>query len=959
MSPHKQRGGYLATPQGVQQLKEAKRLKKYTDEQLAQQAHIPLERVQDLFNSQLNESAVTLGEEAIESLCTLLDLEPEEIFEGWDLLPMMWEDHWGNEGAGEDESGIFGKISGYRENTVDLLELIEQAAREKWEELDLSNLELAALPSNIGKLTRLKKLIVGKWDEQKREWVGNSLTALPPEIGQLTRLTHLSLSLNQLATLPPEIGQLTQLTHLDLSINKLTALPPEIGQLVKLAHLDLRFNQLTALPPEIGQLVKLAHLDLRFNKLTELPSNIGQLAQLVHWDLRFNQLATLPPEIGKLASLVHLDLRFNQLATLPPEIGQLVSLVRLYLRSNKLATLPSGIGQLIHLTRLYLRTNKLTTLPPEVGKLVSLKRLYLRTNKLATLPPEIGKLVRLTHLDLGSNKLTSLPSEIGKLTNLSYLILNSNKLANLPPEIGKLTNLSHFKIEGNRLTNLPPEIRRSDSATILNYYQQLLQTQQRKPLNEAKMLLVGQGSVGKTSLVKRLLENSFNPRENKTDGIKIKLWPIAVDGKTIQLNVWDFGGQEIMHATHQFFLTKRSLYLLAIDARLGEEDNRIEYWLKMIQSFGDDSPIIIVGNKIDQHPLDLDRRGLQSKYPAIKAFVETSCETGDGIEELKEVITREITKIEHLSDLLPSSWFAIKKVLENLDRDYIPYNEYEALCEREKVSDEFSQQTLIGFLHDLGVVLNFSDDPRLEDTYVLNPEWVTNGVYKILNDHQLIVEHKGILHKEMLSRILDPHDYPRKKHSFIIDMMRKFELCFEIETGSEFLIPDLLSKEEPYTGEWDNSLAFEYHYPILPSSIISRFIVRMRHCLHDKNYWRSGVVLVYEENQALVKADREEKKISIRVAGPKRTRRILLTAIRVQFASIHKTIPGLTYEEKIALPKHPDIVLDYQELIALQEMGETSIPIGKLRTRIPLQELLDGIAPKLPPALQGMSLDGT
>jgi internalin A len=957
MSHQKQRGGYLATPQGVQQLKEAKRLKQYTDEQLAQKARIPLEGVQHLFNSQSNESALELGEEAIEALCTILDLDPEEIFEGWDVLPINWEDEWGEEEVGEDESGIFGKIAGYRENKVDLLELIEQAARERWEELDLSNLELTTLPSNISKLTRLKKLIIGKWDAQKREWVGNSLTTLPPEIGQLVNLTHLNLSLNQLAGLPPEIGQLVNLTHLDLSINKLTQLPPEIGQLVRLTHLDFRFNQIASLPPEIGQLVRLTHLDLRFNKLTELPSNLGTLVRLTHLDLRFNKLTHLPPEIGKLASLTHLDLRFNKLTHLPLEIGQLVSLVRLYLRSNKLTSLPSGIGQLIHLTRLYLRTNKLTHLPPEIGQLVSLTRLYLRTNKLTHLPPEIGKLIRLTHLDLDGNKLTNIPPEIGKLTHLTHLSLNSNKLNSLPPEIGTLTNLSYFSIEGNKLTNLPPEIRRGNSAIILNYYQQLLQTQQRKPLNEAKMLLVGQGSVGKTSLVKRLIENYFDPHENKTDGIKIKLWPIAINEQTIQLNVWDFGGQEIMHATHQFFLTKRSLYLLVVDARLGEEDNRIEYWLKMIQSFGDGSPIIIVGNKIDQHPLDLDRRGLQSKYPAIKTFVETSCETGNGIEELKGVITQEIAQLEHLSDLLPSSWFAIKTVLENLDRDYIPYGEYEALCERENVSDELSQQTLIGFLHDLGVVLNFRDDPRLEDTYVLNPEWVTNGVYKILNDHQLIVEHKGILHKEMLSRILDPHDYPRKKHSFIIDMMRKFELCFEIETNNEFLIPDLLSKEEPYTGEWDNSLAFEYHYPILPSSIISRFVVRMRHCIHEKNYWRNGVVLVYEENRALVKADREEKKISIRVIGPKQTRRILLTAIRVQFASIHKTIPGLTSEEKISLPGHPDIILDYQELIALQEMGETSIPIGKLKTRITLQELLDGIAPKLPPALQGISLN--
>ena len=42
-----------------------------------------------------------------------------------------------------------------------------------------------------------------------------------------------------------------------------------------------------------------------------------------------------------------------------------------------------------------------------------------------------------------------------------------------------------------------------------------------------------------------------------------------------------------MHATHQFFLTKRSLYLLVLDSRLTQEENRVEYWLKIIQSFGE------------------------------------------------------------------------------------------------------------------------------------------------------------------------------------------------------------------------------------------------------------------------------------------------------------------------------------------------------------------------------------
>ena len=259
------------------------------------------------------------------------------------------------------------------------------------------------------------------------------------------------------------------------------------------------------------------------------------------------------------------------------------------------------------------------------------------------------------------------------------------------------------------------------------------------------------------------------------------------------------------------------------------------------------------------------------------------------------------------------------------------------------LGEEENQSTLIQFLHDLGVVLNFKDDDRLRDTHVLNPEWVTNGVYKILNNHQLIVEYRGILNRQILPRILDRRRYRENKHLFIIDMMRKFELCFDVERDQQFLIPDILPKEEPYTGEWENTLAFEYHYPVLPGSIISRFIVRMNHYIHQKTYWRSGVVLAKEGNTALVKADREDKKIIIRVKGKENTRRSLLTAIRSQLDYIHKTIPGIVPEEKVPLIDRPEIILDYQELLGLEAMGETSIPIGKLRKRISLKQLLDGI----------------
>ncbi|HEX8190222.1 MAG TPA: COR domain-containing protein, partial [Pyrinomonadaceae bacterium] len=320
---------------------------------------------------------------------------------------------------------------------------------------------------------------------------------------------------------------------------------------------------------------------------------------------------------------------------------------------------------------------------------------------------------------------------------------------------------------------------------------------------------------------------------------------------------------------------------------------------------------------------------------------------GRGLDGLKATITAEVGKLEHIHDQLLTTWFAVKTRLEEMERDYLPYSEYVGLCVEEHIDDGLSQRTLIGFLHDLGVVLNFQDDPRFEDTNVLNPEWVTGGVYRILNSFELF-QTRGVLDRPMLEQILDPRRYPRDKHLFIMDMMRKFELCFDFEGARDerFLIPDLLSKEEPFTGEWGGALVFQYQYNVLPSSIISRFIVRTHPLIHQNTLWRTGVVLAYEKNRALVKADLEDRKVFIRVGGPEHARRALLAVIRSNFFSIHETIPGLVAEEKVPLPERPSVVVDYKHLLTLEELGEESfIPEG-MSERVNVKRLLDGVEPE-------------
>ena len=573
------------------------------------------------------------------------------------------------------------------------------------------------------------------------------------------------------------------------------------------------------------------------------------------------------------------------------------------------------------------------------------------------LPREIGQLSRLTWLNLSSNRLTNLPDEIGEVSDLKVLDLRNNDLSKLPFGITDLENLETLYLSGNPV-GIPFEIieETTDPSTLFAAYfgysmadweEEVKPIVKRRPLREAKVLFVGEGSVGKTSLIKQLLYNKFNPQENKTDGIIIERWYTPSTSKRLRLNIWDFGGQEIYHHTHQFFLTKRSLYVLVLDARMSQEQNQVEYWLKLIQSFGADSPVLIVGNKIDQHPFDIDRTGLQKKYSNIINILEVSAATGKGIIDLRSTIAENADHLPHIRDLLPETWFKVKTKLEILGRkrNFITQDDYETLCNKNDVKDETSQHTLISFLHELGVVLHFQDDPRLEALGILNPQWVTNGVYKILNSHELF-QNQGKLTLSLLNNILNLPEYPGNKRLFIVDMMKKFELCYDIEPDKSFLIPDLLPKDEPENLNFKTIPAFQYQYPVLPSSVITRFIVRMNQHIANSIAWRTGVVLKFGENRALVKADIEDKKISIYIDGLEHTRRDALSAIRYQLDEIHDSIKGLNPQKRVPIPEAPNAEpLEYDYLLQLERDGYSDFPVkeGNRLVKVDVRKLLSGI----------------
>lgn len=790
------------------------------------------------------------------------------------------------------------------------IQRIEEAREQKLRTLDLTNLGLTRIPETVFDLIHLTELKLGHWSAYTKK-DRNQISHIPQEIGLLQNLQLLDLSSNALDTLPTAIGHLKSLELLDVSKNELASLPSEIGNLQRLQRLDLSSNVLNKLPQEFCNLSNLQRLGLSNNHLTQLPANFSSLKNLQRLDLKGNRLSKIGDELCTLPSLQRLGLGDNLLKELPESFSQLTSLQRLYLGGNQLTILPDSFSELKELQRLYLSNNQLTTLPETFSQLGQLQLLDLRSNQIVGLPSGIGNLTELEYLDLGKNEMRVLLPEIAHLKKLELLDLSGNRLREIAPEIAQIQSLQYLYLKDNPIDSPPLEIANRGIISIRNYFKALAKAEEKDFLYEMKLLLVGEGRVGKTSLSKSLTMKDYELEdEQSTEGIDVKPWIIPKEElglqKDFRLNIWDFGGQEIYHATHQFFLTKRAIYLLVTEPRKEDKHEDFYYWLNIISLLGADSPILMILNKCDQPTKDLPIKEYRKHFQNIQSLERISCkpEYRDTIEALKDKI-KELLKnrqlLPHIGTPLPKVWVDIRKKLEELKeegKNYIEYEEYLDLCKKYHLN-ETSALFISEFFHDLGVILHFKDDDELKNRIFLNHDWVTKGVYNVL-DNQRIKDNRGHFTDNDLSHIWRDEEYWENKQELLSLMKNhKFELCFELRPG-HYLAPQLLNVDEiPY--EWRthlNNFHFEYRYPFMPKGMLTRLIVKLHPFIHEGTNWRYGVLLEYKDTRALVREHYFDRKIHITLEGS--FKKEMLRMIRQTIEEIHADVNNLNVSEWIS-----------------------------------------------------------
>ncbi len=515
----------------------------------------------------------------------------------------------------------------------------------------------------------------------------------------------------------------------------------------------------------------------------------------------------------------------------------------------------------------------------------------------------------------------------------------------------------NVKLE-EKLVNIPKEIRDQGVTSINEFLEKITAGKVGRPLNQVRAIFMGHGEAGKTSLIHTLFDESVvEGKEKMTPGIEVRKWNVPKDKlKTVAQNnswleklgfgkkqkeqedpnqvkahFWDFGGQVMAHATHQFFLRERCLYIIVLNSRDEINANeQAEYWLQHVKAFGGDAKVMLVGNKYDLVPLNLDLHTLKTKYPNVVDFYPLSCtQYNDGAKCQNLFKTFKHDLVLHLSDeklnreIFTDAQFEIMQELEQKAEksSFLSKTDFKTICENHDLKDDEQnpqrQKNYLGLLDSLGVVLHFRKIREL-DSFVLNPRWLTYGAYTVLYS-EIAKEKQGRISRNDVFDILEQNeiedkqtgqilDYQSDKIGFLIKAMEQFKVCYQID-AENLVFPALLSSDRPKNlpFETENTLQFEFKFEgFLPRHVMPSLIVQFHREIRQENgnevVWQNGVLLHNENHHAgaLLIVDHQDRKLEISVngVGAKEYLEILLHAAR----EIIQTMEGLEYREWITLP---------------------------------------------------------
>ncbi|MGQ3050054.1 MAG: COR domain-containing protein [Niveispirillum sp.] len=450
-----------------------------------------------------------------------------------------------------------------------------------------------------------------------------------------------------------------------------------------------------------------------------------------------------------------------------------------------------------------------------------------------------------------------------------------------------------------------------------------------------KLLILGNGGVGKTQITNRLCDEkfTFNPDWDSTHGIRINGAKLpAINGIPVTLSVWDFGGQDIYHGTHSLFLNSPAIQLLVWDKeterrpRHGSDDQwfrdyPLRYWLSLVRLQGPaNSPIIPVQSKCDSVTVEGDPPHVTAEEVKDMPFpwrpLSLSTKTGHGWAGLTARLGDAVRWMRDQQNghtaQIGQGWEQVRADLRSrpVTEHLMSMEAFRYLCATTGMGSD--PTTLLSWLNGDGTV--FHRDGLFDNQIVLNQQWALDAIYALFDRQngalKTLRQGRGRFTRDLLARVIW-QKYSREEQELFLSMMVSCGICFKTRTVremgmevAEYIAPDLLPDHSNVADDiarhWQDKEKGEeatLSFPILHGGLIRSILSAIGGMKggHHALYWNGGILGLDEASQSRFRLEQMEQpderdwrgKISIRTQGGD-ARGLLSRLLSLTYATIDR-----------------------------------------------------------------------
>ncbi|CEF64626.1 Leucine-rich repeat kinase [Strongyloides ratti] len=666
-----------------------------------------------------------------------------------------------------------------------------------------------------------------KFDLEEEEVVGDK--------SEFNSLFSLNLSYNKFKEMPLNLACVCpRLVKLDISNNELQSIGPIECLPHRLRSLDISCNKLT----KTFDAMTKHHLNCYSSPVNNSNNNSRRS--------RSKSVARNRRSLSTARNPISQDITVNKTSScevcIHKEHKQLEYLKNLNISSNKIRNIP-----------IFLPSLCITSPPEDVS---TIKNLLIFPN--------------ISTIDLSNNLIDHIPSSISNLNVLTSINLQNNiALQVLPSELGLLDKLWSLQLKGCPIKDyqIKSIIEAPNYKTVDVLAQLRSRLEDSRLYYHLKLMILGEQNSGKSSLLQNIIQEGtlINKKINQTSSSQpssiMNMYEFTLDpfkkSKNEQSNgpiifkAWDMSGQKELINIQQYFITRRSIFIVTWNVNSGEHAfNVLEDFLIKIQIRSPNAPVIIVGTHVDEmmansnkfpddylqylekkikekfiNITDSDKKGLPKVYSTL--FI--SNKTKDNIKQLISSIYKgsfEVriggSRIKTLEQKIPSTYMTVEKIVLKLKNLFvvgnrepiIQFNDLKFFINEkmiEKNGKSFRNDTefnnVISFLHDNGIFLHF-DDLVLHNFIILDVEWFYEIICKIILSKDLL-QNNGVCDRntfyKISSNIFSTMGFKKKSTKSsgksgslllenLFDIFHKYELGL-LYQNKNILIPSLLPEE--------------------------------------------------------------------------------------------------------------------------------------------------------------------